>query len=170
MKCDEAKPSCHPCISTGRKCDGYGLNLETPSHHSTALLVALGPSLSIGFLGTEKERGSFYYFQQKTAPQLSGFFGDDFWERLLLQAALHEPSIRHAILALGSLHAKSEQDNGLIRKSHTNGWTDDFASKNYGQAINTLLGPLPHDGQQAIDVYLICSVLFACLEVGPSHI
>jgi hypothetical protein len=120
--------------------------------------------------GTEKERRSFYFFRQKTAPQLSGFFGGDFWERLLLQAALHEPSIRHAILALGSLHAKSEQDNGLIMQSHTNGWTYDFALKNYSQAINILVKPLSRVGQQAIDVCLICSILFACLEVSPSHI
>lgn len=169
MKCNEAKPSCYPCASTGRKCDGYGLNIEAPLDHSGALSDALSPSLSIGFLGTEKERGSFYFFQQQTAPQLSGFFGDDFWERLLLQAALQEPPIRHAILALGSLHTNAEQENGLIRQSHANGWTDNFVSKNYSQAINTLLKPLPHDGQQAIDVYLICSVLFACLEVSPSH-
>jgi hypothetical protein len=144
--------------------------MEAPPEHSTAPLGALSPSFSIGFLRTEKERGSFYFFQQKTAPQLSGFFGDDFWERIVLQAALHEPSIRNAILALGSLHAKSEQDSGLIHQSYINGWTDNFSSKNYSQAINTLLGPLPHEGQQAIDVYLICSVLFACLEVSPSHV
>ncbi|KFY11794.1 hypothetical protein V492_04257 [Pseudogymnoascus sp. VKM F-4246] len=170
VKCDEAKPSCHPCVSTGRKCDGYGLNVEAPRDHSATPLGALGPSLSIGFLGTEKERGSFYFFQQKTAPQLSGFFGDDFWERLLLQAALHEPPIRHAILALGSLHAKSEQDsNGLIMRSYTNGWTDNFASNNYSQAIKSLIKPHPQEGQQAIDVYLICSVVFACLEAMQSR-
>ncbi|OBT57596.1 hypothetical protein VE04_01457 [Pseudogymnoascus sp. 24MN13] len=136
---------------------------------SLPAIRALSPSLSIGFLRTEKERGSFYFFQQKTAPQLSGFFGDDFWERILLQAALHEPSIRHAILALGSLHAKSEQDSGLIHQSYINGWTDNFSSKNYSQAINTLLGRLPHERPQAIDVYLICSVLFACLETMQSR-
>jgi len=169
VKCDEAKPACFPCISTGRKCDGYGPIIEAPPDLSGAFLGAMCPSPSIGFQGTEKELRSFYFFQQNTASQLSGFFGGDFWERLLLQAALYESSIRHAILALGSLHAKFEQDNGLIMQNHPNGRIDDFASKNYSQAINILVKPLSQAGHQAIDVYLICSILFACLEVSHSH-
>jgi hypothetical protein len=166
VKCDEAKPSCYLCTSTGRQCDGYGPNIEAPPALSIVHLDALSRFSSIEFLGTEKERQSFHFFRQKTAPQLSGFFGGDFWEMVLLQAALHESSIRHAILALGSLHAKFEQDNGLIMQSHTNGWADEFALKNYTQAINALVEPLSREGQQAIDVCLICSILFACLEVS----
>jgi hypothetical protein len=143
--------------------------MEAPPELSKGSSGALSRSPLVGFLGTEKERGSFYFFRQKTAPQLSGFFGDDFWERLLFQAALHEPSIRYAILALGSLHAESEQDNGLIRQSPTKLRTDNFASKNYSQAIKILVQPLSLEGQQAIDVYLICSILFACLEVSRRH-
>jgi Fungal specific transcription factor domain len=170
VKCDEANPSCYSCVSTDRKCDGYGPNLEAPPDVSSALSWSLSRSLSTGFNGTEKERRSFYFFQQKTAPQLSGFFGGDFWERHLLQAALNEPSIRHAILALGSLHVKSEQDSGLIVQNHTNGWTEGFALKNYSRAINILVKPLSQEGRQAIDVCLICSILFACLEVSGSSI
>jgi hypothetical protein len=170
VKCDEAKPSCYLCISTGRKCDGYGSNTEASPDLLIAFSGALSRSPSNGFLGNENERRSFYFFQQKTAPELSGFFGSDFWKGLLLQAALHEPSIRHAILALGSLHAKSEQDGRLLTQSHTNGWTDDFALNNYSQAINVLVDPLLQEGHRAVDVCLICSILFACLEVSHSYI
>ena len=170
VKCDEASPSCHSCISTGRKCDGYEPGIQTPPDLSSTFLGALSGPPSIGFRGTEKEHQLFYFFQQNTAPQLSGFFGGDLWERVLLQAALHEPSIRHAILALGSLHAKFEQGNDLIMGTYNDGLRDDFASKNYSQAINILVGPLLQEGQQAIDVCLICSILFACLEVSRSHI
>lgn len=167
VKCDEARPCCCACISTGRKCDGYGPNLEVHPDPSSALLGALNLSPSLSFIGTERERGSFYFFRQKTAPQLSGFFGGDFWERLLLQAAHHEPSLRHALLALGSLHASREQDNSLTMQSHNN-ISDDFALKNYNQAIHTLVEPLSQESQQAIDVFLVCSILFACLEVCRS--
>ncbi|TVY16679.1 hypothetical protein LARI1_G006301 [Lachnellula arida] len=160
VKCDEARPACYPCLSTGRTCDGYGPNTEAPP----ALVGAVSRSPSMGFQGTGTERWSFDFFRQNTAPQLSGFLGGDFWERLLLQAALHDPSIRHAILALGSLHARFQQDNGLMMQNQTNGWTDDFASENYSQAIRSLAKPLSRDGQQAIDVWLICSILFASLE------
>jgi hypothetical protein len=137
---------------------------------SSASLGALSRFPSIGFIGTEKERQSFYFFRHNTAPQLSGFFEGEFWETLLLQAALQERSIRHATLALGSLHATSVQDNGLVEQSHTDGRTDDFALRNYSQAINILVEPPSQEGQRAIDVCLICCILFACLEVSRSSI
>lgn len=160
VKCDETNPSCYQCIFTGRECDGY--NMEATPYHSKTVLGALSRSPSVGFLGSEKERQLFFFFRQKTAPQLSGFFGSDFWESLLLQAALYEPSIRHAVLALGSLHAKFSQSSVQDK------WTYDFALKNYNQAINFLVQPLSQ-GQQVIDVCLICSLLFACFEVSSSN-
>jgi hypothetical protein len=144
--------------------------MENLLHFPVTFMGALNRAPHIGFPGTEKERLSFCFFQQKTAPQLSGFFGGEFWETRLLQVAHHEPSVRHAILALGSLHANSQQDNNLIMQHRTSGWTDDFPLKNYGQAINILVKPLSQHGQQAIDVYLICSILFACIEASRSHI
>lgn len=170
MKCDEVKPSCYACTSTGRTCDGYEPTLEAPSDPSSAAVGALSQSLSVGFLGTEKELQSFYFFRLKTAPQLSGFLGGEFWERLLLQAALQEPSIRHSVLALGSMHANLEQDHGLIVQRNANGWTDTFALKNYSHAINILMEPPVEKGRQAIDLCLICSLLFACFEVSISRI
>jgi hypothetical protein len=166
VKCDEAKPSCYLCISTGRKCDGYEPNIEARQDISSVVLGALNQSPIAGFLETQNERRCFYFFRQNTAPQLSGFFGGDFWERLLLQAAFYEPSIRHAILALGSLHAQVEEDNSSNMQGHFSRWSNDFALKNYGQAINLLVKPLSQEGQQAIDLCLICSILFACFEVS----
>lgn len=166
MKCDESAPSCYLCTSTGRKCDGYAQNVETSSSSPRTFSSALSRLPSIGFNGTENESRSFFFFQQKTAPQLSGFFGGDFWEKLLLQAALHDASIRHAIIALGSLHANFEQKDGTIIQGHTSRWTDHFALRNYSQAISMLVGPLSREGHREIDVCLICSILFACLEVG----
>ncbi|KAL7916611.1 hypothetical protein GGI35DRAFT_46909 [Trichoderma velutinum] len=169
VKCDEATPFCHPCISTGRKCDGYGPNVEAPPSFPVSLLGAPSRPPTVDFPGTEHERRSFYFFRQKTAPQLAAFLKDEVWERPILQAALHEPSIRHAILALGSLHAKFEQNDGLIMQSHTNKWIDVFAMKNYSQAIDMIVKSLSQKGQPAIDVCLICSILFACFEAVQSN-
>lgn len=151
----------------GQKCDGFSIVKASPD-----LPVAfLGPPsrpLSIEFLGTKSERRSFYFFQQKTAPQLSRFLGDEAWESLILQAAFHESSIRHAIFAVGSLHEKIEQNSSLAMQSQTNEWADSFALENYGQAINMLVKSLSPEDRPAIDVCLICSILFACLEVSYS--
>lgn len=159
VKCDEAKPCCRQCMSTGRKCDGYGPNMEAPPSLPVSLLGAPSRPLSLEFPGTEHEQRSFYFFRLKTAPQLSGFLQGDVWEGLILQAALREPAIRHAVLALGSMHAKFKQSNAY-------GWTDTFALNNYSQAINMLVKSRSQQGQPAIDVCLICSILFACLEVS----
>jgi hypothetical protein len=67
------------------------------------------------------------------------------------------------------MHAQLEEDNGLVMQRHTNGWSNEFALKNYSRAINILVEPLFREGQPAIDVCLICSILFACLEVSRSH-
>lgn len=132
-------------------------------------ITTLGPlrrSSSVGFVGTEKEHESFYFFRHNTVPQLSGFLGGDFWYRLLLQAALHEPSIRYAILALGALHANHEQANILAVRSSSYDCIDEFVLSNYNHAINILTISLAERSKQAIDVSLICSILFACLEVS----
>ncbi|KAL6884411.1 hypothetical protein GGI43DRAFT_355729 [Trichoderma evansii] len=93
VKYDETKPSCHACISTDRKCDGFTPIVKASPDLLVAFLGPLRRPPSIEFLGTENERQSFYFFQQKTAPQLSRFLGDEAWERLILQAAFHESSI-----------------------------------------------------------------------------
>ncbi|KAM0256034.1 hypothetical protein ACHAQJ_005233 [Trichoderma viride] len=142
--------------------------MEAVPELPAAVLGALSRPLSIEFLGTDRERRSFYFFRQKTVPQLSGFLGDEVWGRLMLQAALHEPSVRHAILALGSLHARFDQDNNLVMRTHINGWTDSFALENYSKAISVLVKSLSQESQPAIDVCLICSILFACLETMQS--
>jgi hypothetical protein len=131
---------------------------------------ALDRAPSIEFPGTEKERWSLCFFRQQTAPQLSAFFGSGFGETRLLQVAHHEPSIRHAVLALGFLHAKIQQCNDSIIQNRTNEWIGDLSLKHYGQAVNILLKPIPHKGQQGIDVYLICSILFACIEASRTRI
>jgi hypothetical protein len=142
-----------------RTCDGYEPSIEAPTNFSGVVSGSPSRPLPVGFLGSERERRLSFFFRQKTAPQLSGFFGGDFWESILLQAALHERSIRHAILALGSLHANFEHDRELNIQGYTNGWTYDFALKNYNQAINALIESFSQ-GQQVIDVpnvlYYVC--------------
>ncbi|RDW65135.1 hypothetical protein BP6252_10786 [Coleophoma cylindrospora] len=164
VKCDEGTPSCYACVSTGRKCDGYESNTDLALGLPSASLGPRSRSPFVGLLGSEQEHRSFLFFQQKSAPQLSGFLGGEFWETLLLQVALYEPSIRYAILALGSLHETLEQHNDLTMQTHADRRIDDFSLRNYNQAIKSLVVPFSRKGQQSIDVCLISSILFACLE------
>ncbi|KAI0466926.1 hypothetical protein F4859DRAFT_495741 [Xylaria cf. heliscus] len=153
VKCDEALPACLRCTSTGRTCDGYAHINNTPTE---AVSILAGPSFEMQVCPRSKR--SFAFFVQRTCSQLAGFFGSDFWERLVLQAAQHEPAIRHAIIAIGSCHEVAVQKT---RKTDSMGI---FALGQYNLAIKYLLDQSSTKGNRGVDIYLISSILFACFE------
>lgn len=190
MKCDEEKPSCLRCLSTGRKCDGYDLADSTSPTYDKGLtwknfpsspdsdrlssqLTTLTRTPSITVERSEKEARSFHFFCQRTAPPLAGFFGDYLWNSSILQAAHHEPAIYHAVIALGSLHERFMAHGGLVARSKTTVYRDDFALQEYSTAIRALVQPLIEKRSQSMDVCLIACILFSCFEVilsGPPRL
>ena len=108
---------------------------------------------------------SLEYFRIRTIPQLSGFFDSKFWSRYILLAAIHEPAIRHAVVALGSLHERFEAGDPSILRSNSGKLEGGFALQQYTRAISRLLDPLFKNLTQSLDVALTASVLFTCFEV-----
>jgi hypothetical protein len=80
VKCDETKPECERCTSTGRKCDGY----LTQPHKKTDLvskphLDELVVCRSINWeQGDFAERRAIDFFRCRTAPSVSIYFDADF--------------------------------------------------------------------------------------------
>jgi hypothetical protein len=106
-----------------------------------------------------------------TVPQLSGMYEEVFWKRMVLQATHHEPAIKHAIIALGSLHERFLTYDGLISRSHPKLYYDDFALQQYNLSIKSLIEPFSQKKPQSVDVCLISCILFSCFEVGfPFHL
>jgi hypothetical protein len=157
IKCDEGRPACVRCTSAHRVCDGYNDTQLPRSSPSTIISVIAGPSSDI-HASTQSHR-SFSFFVQRTSPQLAGFFGSDFWERLVLQTAYHEPAVRHAVVAVGSLHEMFEHQIVMTDANKA------FALKEYSLAIKDLLNPVSANGERRIDVCLITCILFICFEV-----
>ncbi|TGJ88562.1 hypothetical protein E0Z10_g244 [Xylaria hypoxylon] len=87
---------------------------------------------------------------------MAGFFGSDFWERLVLQAAHNEPAVLHAIVAIGSRHELAMQQTAKVDA------VEIFALRQYGLAIKHLLDPSFGKQQRGVDVCLMLSILFAC--------
>ncbi|EXJ64471.1 hypothetical protein A1O7_00807 [Cladophialophora yegresii CBS 114405] len=125
VKCDEEKPACRRCTSTGRKCDGYApapasssvsatrsKSLSVRSSSSSSSSNSTSPSRrasprrppSADLFASEAERRSFAYFETRACHDLSlgGSFHGQFWAREVLQAAVHYPSTRHLVVAIGA--------------------------------------------------------------------
>lgn len=175
VKCDEQRPSCQKCLSTGRQCDGYAANYQDDPTYSSgyssnsitppALELQLIRAPSGGILGSEKECRAFHFFYRRSIPQLSGFFGSDFWDRLVLQVAHAEPAVRHAAMALGSVHERYENGDRSILRFGRKVDRGDFALQQYSIAIKQLLEPGLGQKRYAMEVYLTTCLIFICFEV-----
>ncbi|GLA55118.1 hypothetical protein AnigIFM63604_001607 [Aspergillus niger] len=182
VKCDEARPSCLRCTSTGRKCDGYA---TTNTNSTLTATVLPRPSQALtGFRYATGERDirSFQFFYEKTVFSLAGYCGSELWSRSVLQVSQKEKPIWHALVALGALHENYENSHQIPgpwfnRKRH-----DTFALQQYLAAIRALLRPSEdtgspsstyvtssHGGTLSVDVCLISCVLFVCYEIMSGH-
>ncbi|KAI1189773.1 hypothetical protein F5B17DRAFT_166967 [Nemania serpens] len=148
VKCDEGKPSCSRCKSTGRKCDGY---VSRPA--SSALSWHRPRHLFLN-VNDASERRSLEFFYEVAAPVLSGPLDPYFWTHLVLQFSQMEPAVRHAVVAVGSLY-----EQALRHPDTTSLLCDDrLVLPHYNAAIRHL-----RTIKNESLVLLVC-VLFVCIE------
>ncbi|KAF5252812.1 hypothetical protein FANTH_2136 [Fusarium anthophilum] len=98
VKCDEDKPSCHRCVSTGRKCDGYDL---TPLVSSGRILQPIVSG------GSDPESQAIYQFRTRIATLIASSFDANFWTYDVLHTSDRYTPVRHALAALASAYQKS---------------------------------------------------------------
>ncbi|KAL9612703.1 MAG: hypothetical protein Q9167_002739, partial [Letrouitia subvulpina] len=89
----------------------------------------------------DAERRSFQYFRTRTSTQLCGYFVSDFWERLVPLAIHHEPAIKHAVVALASLHERYENFDESILRSNQDIIEGGYALQQYIKAIQEVAKP-----------------------------
>ncbi|KAI0888499.1 uncharacterized protein GGS22DRAFT_156029 [Annulohypoxylon maeteangense] len=148
VKCDESKPHCHRCVSTGRKCDGYA-----PPPSSSALSWHRPRHLfpNVNDVG---ERRALQFFCQAAGPSLSGPMDPYFWTHLVMQFSTFEPAVRHSVVAISSLYEQICSKPNSVRLLTDNR----LALCHYNSAIKELKSmnnePL---------VLLVC-ILFVCIE------
>ncbi|KAK3988699.1 hypothetical protein QBC44DRAFT_328762 [Cladorrhinum sp. PSN332] len=161
VKCDEAKPHCQRCTSTGRKCDGY--RSAAPETRKRPINI-LSPHPS-GLFQSDAERRSFSYFQTRAGKALGGHFNQAFWGRQVMQAALHYPSIRHLVIALGSAYENFETGKPLQKL--------EFAFEQCNSSIKLLAASNDSSRSQSpetIASVLTASVLFIYLASIQGYI
>ncbi|KAH8893039.1 hypothetical protein GQ53DRAFT_122624 [Thozetella sp. PMI_491] len=167
VKCDETHPICGQCADAGMKCD-----LPPPPQKvldiSKSLLSVVASASSVR---DARELRALQYFMECAAPMLSGLFGRDFWQGLLLQVTYTEPAIHHAVVALSTwyemfcsrppaaleLQPRSDDDGGI------------FALCQYTMSLNRL-GLLKSTDELEMNVVCLTSCLiYLALEVNDTH-
>ncbi|KAB5570208.1 hypothetical protein GE09DRAFT_699389 [Coniochaeta sp. 2T2.1] len=164
VKCDEVKPFCMRCTKTGRKCDGY---LDPKSiARSRRRSSGQAPHTSLFFIyewASLDEKRSFHFFQHVTAPTLSGDFDAFFWRVLVLQICQTEPAVKHAVLAVSSLHEGMLQDTHTVTPYADGSSRQSFALQQYNKAIACMLEQMAEAPCKPLGPLLTC-VLFVCIE------
>ncbi|CAG9984331.1 unnamed protein product [Clonostachys byssicola] len=157
VKCDENKPNCLRCTKTGRKCDGYQTPL--PRAQSSKL-----PNLAPELMSSE-DYHAFDYYRVRSSAVLGGIVrdsGDDFWSGLVIRLTITEPAVRHALLALSSVH---EKVIAIGDKPETRIPNTTFAFGEYSKAISAISKwTPPSNSSEPATIPLLVCVLFICIE------
>ncbi|MCJ1437867.1 hypothetical protein MMC27_007254 [Xylographa pallens] len=170
VKCDEQKPACERCSSTGRVCDGYGVEVSTQSTLVEEVRVvtisqsACFNSPSVSIPGSEKERRSFDFFRFQTLQELEISLNAPDWNRLILQASHSSPVIRNAAVALGSLGERFyinevlTPDNAVANSCHV------YARLQYQKALQGLRDCLHNKEESTVGLTLLSCFMFVVFE------
>ena len=180
MKCDEQKPSCLNCTSTGRKCDGY-YSIESPDRPQALSLVtltqpwsdktspwndckiALAPTL--GLPSNEQNNRLFYSFLRDCVPSLTEAMDSGFWQRSILRAS-SSAAVQHAAIAFAAVYeqkmacqnAVASQDDKKLQLN---------SSLRYAVAIRTLRLCIAESSQtqEKLEEIMIACLIFIFMEI-----
>ncbi|CAI6088519.1 unnamed protein product [Clonostachys chloroleuca] len=172
VKCDEAKPSCNRCLSTGRVCDGYTsifqvvtigpspptVTAESSPPASPSIYQPGASVVSVDEINSLANSFHAKYYRHNIAYHA---------EARAILAKLSDPAIRHALVSLRSLHhefnarqqhySHNDGNGGLIRIHH--------GLHAYNTSVTSLasrLGTSPT--HQSVCAALLCCQMFISIE------
>jgi len=171
VKCDELKPVCIRCHSSGRTCDGYGIwggggngyaerDCKKVKTYAPPLPKAY-PVIALGF----SEHQHLQRLRCRIEQGNVGLLGFDFWTKLVLPATWNELAVMHAVVALSSAHTSGQghQHNPAKAKDES------VTLEHYTRAINHLQPLLSGKDAKSAAVVLVTCLLFALLEYTRAH-
>ncbi|OBT64291.1 hypothetical protein VE03_06737 [Pseudogymnoascus sp. 23342-1-I1] len=160
VKCDERRPACGKCASTGRTCDWFAP--DSPVDPGTSIerrrIVPLAEA-------TILERRSFDFFSSRTVRDLAWLFDSDLWEFTILQMSQSEKALRHAAVALSSLQEAEETYGMPISKDRAGDVRHRFAARHYNLAIHYLSEGMSTGAENARITTLITCLVFIHIEL-----
>ncbi|KAJ5806737.1 hypothetical protein N7474_010329 [Penicillium riverlandense] len=163
VRCDQQKPACGQCTTTGRKCDGYTINLSQRQLRQNVIdAYQRSTCTADGRLilpqGDPREREYISFFCSQTSRAIVGYFMANLWDYLLPQLTHSEPVVRHAVAAVGAAH---QRYRGVDRL----GYTEAFMLNQYNKSIRLLVQQSSVPGNTKLDLTLITCGLFVFLEL-----
>ena len=120
-------------------------------------------SLPLSIPADDIEKRSLSFFRTRTAVIFAGYCDSGFWDRVILQVSSTEPAVRHAVIALGSLHEYLDGQKDVI-KYDLKHKSLHFSLQQYTKAIASLNQGLAAGARLPIEVVLICCALFISIE------
>ncbi|KAF2093424.1 hypothetical protein NA57DRAFT_10668, partial [Rhizodiscina lignyota] len=179
IKCDEGRPACRRCVSTGRVCDGYGVwggGGDFYAHGRRSLiskdtcLPTWEPANVPITAGNADEKFYFDWFRFRTVKKIPGAFVLTFWETLIFQATMSEPAVLHAVLTLSSVHKRDIVSSDDERRSiGSPDEQEQFTLQHYTNAIRHLRPHFSTRDLASVRVALISCFIFVCLEFLRGH-
>ncbi|KAJ4164860.1 hypothetical protein LMH87_006515 [Akanthomyces muscarius] len=118
IKCDEGKPSCKKCSSSGRDCEYPPISFRFAVNKSIEAMpvqhkpLHIQPKLSIaphGIRVSRQESHIFDLFRLRTVHQVGGSFNHAFWAGDVLRAARVYPAVWHACLSFAALDHRAKK-------------------------------------------------------------
>ncbi|KAI1081490.1 hypothetical protein F5B20DRAFT_67114 [Whalleya microplaca] len=171
VKCDEGRPACHRCISTGRICDGYGIWGGGSNSYGRHSSPERGNSIksydvpAITSATSKEDRQCLEWFTYRTASKLPGAFASAFWDTLVFQATSEEPAVMHAVLALSSAHRREGLSIEYLRTDENiPDEYEQYTLRHYSKAIKNVQPHLSTRTRASIRIALITCLLFVIME------
>lgn len=172
IACDPQNPSCKTSMSAEWHIDDGASDSQSVS--ACLLTPAASESLTVFRPDTKwrrswRDRTALHFFVNFTAPQMSGFFDNTFWSRMVVQASYNEPAILHAMIAIGSLHQSVMQ--GVYTDERRKAQAVEFALLQCNRSISCLTGSVEKVARPApsAKLALTTAVLFTAFESMQGH-
>jgi hypothetical protein len=185
VKCDEARPQCKKCTSSGRECD-YGVRLLSPdSNHSSRTLLprslsrssgdrsleSLSPNIpevtSILSFASPEDRRAYDYFLKVCLNEIGPTSPTgDAWVRIAIQHSKVK-HVFHAMAAVGMAHASVRRVSHFTLVRLVQRADLEAAMRHYGKAVSALQSYVAEVMQDraAVEPLLLACMLLVCYEV-----
>lgn len=177
VKCDENKPFCQKCVSTGRTCDGYESRFRLVTSRPINSAHAGGSKPSVGLQPIQPDSIGITTrdidilnrsFSTKTLFDVE--MGCDEEARQVLQASLTDPTIRHALSSLRALREDLETagdgPDSVAQKTPSHR----YGLQQYSMALGGLASNLSSPSFNALKSALLCCQIFISIEqVGKNY-